>query len=138
MSSPHRARAWSPPPGDGAPPSAAALCFALAPDASLWTTGYFATVGENIAPWVGVWATVAAAFSALNNIQPQMSSMARALRFTALYRMVPVPLLRRNWRRFNTPLPALICQGIVVGILMNFGFNVLVTINVCGGGGPGA
>ena len=79
---------------------------------------------------MGVWATVAAAFSALNNIQPQMSSMARALRFTALYRMVPVPLLRRNWRRYNTPLPALICQGIVVGILMNFGFNVLVTINV--------
>ena len=67
-------------------PKPAAVCFALAPNVSEWTTGYFATVGENIAPWVGVWATVAAAFSALNNIQPQMSSMSRALRFTALYR----------------------------------------------------
>ena len=97
---------------------------------SKWTTGYFATVGENISPWVGVWATVAAAFSALNNIQPQMSSMARALRFTALYRMVPIPFLRKNWKRYNTPLPAIIFQAIVVGILMNFGFGVLVTINV--------
>lgn len=44
--------------------------------------------------------------------------------------MVPVPIIRRNWERYNTPLPALIVQGIAVGVLMNFGFNVLVTISV--------
>jgi hypothetical protein len=85
-----------------------AICFALSPDASKWTTGYFATVGSDIRPWVGIWATVAAAFSALNNIQPQMSSTARAVRFAALYRMLPVPLLRLNWQRKNTPVPAIL------------------------------
>lgn len=47
--------------------------------------------------------------------------------------VIPVPLLRRNWSRFNTPLPAILVQALVVGVLMNFGFNVLVTINVRAG-----
>lgn len=102
------------------------ICFALSPDASKWTTGYFATVATGVAPWVGIWATAAAAFSALNNIQPQMSSTARAVRFAALYRMLPLPLLRLNWQRMNTPVPAILVQAVLIAIMMSFGFNLLV------------
>jgi hypothetical protein len=64
--------------------------------------------------------------SALNNIQPQMSSTARAVRFAALYRMLPLPLLRLNWQRMNTPVPAILVQAVLIAIMMSFGFNLLV------------
>lgn len=106
------------------------ICAALAPDPTQWTVGYFVNIGSNIAPWVGVWTTIAAAFSCMNNFQPQLATTARALRFVALYRMIPLKWLGRNWQRYHTPLPALLVQGVVVGVLMNVGFDVLVIINV--------
>lgn len=66
-----------------------AVGVALAPDAAAWTTGYFADVGEAVAPWLGVWITVGAALSVMNNFIPQLATTARALRFTALYGMLP-------------------------------------------------
>lgn len=106
------------------------LCTALSPDATQWDTGYFATVGGNIAGWVGVWAVLGAFCSFLNNFQPQVGTTGRALRFMALYRMLPIPYLSRNYARFNTPVPAIILQAIVICVLMNFSFDTLVILNV--------
>ena len=107
-----------------------ALCVALAPDLSAWNTGYFTTLGGNVAPWLGPLTTVAAAMSAANNFVPQLGTTARALRFAALYNMVPVSQLRRNWARTGAPVPALLLQAVLVGVLMSFSFGVLVTVNV--------
>ena len=117
-----------------------AIGVALAPDATAWTTGYFSTLGANVAPWLGVWVTVGAAMSCLNNFLPQLSTAARALRFTALYGMLPLPLLSRSVRvggvgggggsGARTPLPAILVEAVIVGLLMNFGFDVLVVLSV--------
>lgn len=111
-------------------PPRAVITFALSPDVELWQTGYFASIGQDIRPWVGIWTTVAAAVSSLNCLQPLLGLLSRAVRFTSLYRMIPVPVLRRNWKRFNTPLPALCVVGLVVGVLMSLSFTLLVTISV--------
>lgn len=66
-----------------------ALCFALYPSVSSWTTGYFSTIGDDLGVWLGVIVTLGAACSCLNNFQPQMACTSRALRYTVLYGMVP-------------------------------------------------
>ena len=106
------------------------FCIAVAPDLTVWDTGYFVTIAEDLAPWLGWWTTIAAMFSSANNFLPQLGTTSRALRFAALYGMVPIPILRRNWVRTNVPLAAILTQAVVVGILMNFTFDVLIIINV--------
>ena len=52
-----------------------AVGIALSPDAAAWDAGYFADVGEAVAPWLGVWITAGAALSLLNNVIPYMASV---------------------------------------------------------------
>lgn len=61
-----------------------------------------------------------------------MGTTARALRYAAAYRMVPLPGLDRNltWGRASSPIVAILLQGLICGVLMNFSFDVLVIINV--------
>ncbi len=78
-----------------------------------------------------------------------MGTTARALRFAALYNMVPIPWLKRNYARFNTPVTAILIQvgrnlcsvsfrfyavlnlqAVCVAVLMSFSFDVLVVLNV--------
>ena len=106
------------------------LCSALAPDASQWDTGFFATIGSRIAPWCGVLATVGALLSCANNFLPQMGTTSRALRFAALYRMAPLPVLSRSLGRARVPAAAILLQTAVCALLMNFSFDTLVVINV--------
>lgn len=63
---------------------------------------------------------------------PRLSTAARALRFAALYGMLPLPLLPRIVRvgRSRVPLPAIVLQACIIALLMNFGFNVLVVLSV--------
>jgi amino acid transporter len=110
------------------PPTCA--CVAGSGRAAQWQVGYFVDVGMNVAGWVGVWAAIGAACSGMNNFMPQMSTTSRGLRFTALYRIIPLTWLGRNWERYNTPLAAILTQGVLIAVLMTFGFDVLVTINV--------
>jgi len=102
----------------------------LAPFLPQWQVGYFVDVGMQVAGWVGGWAAFGAACSGMNNFIPQMSTTSRGLRFTALYRIIPFGWLGRNWDRYNTPLAAILTQGVLIAVLMTFGFDVLVTINV--------
>ena len=106
------------------------FCVVLAPDLTLWDSGYFTTLAHDIAPWLGWWTTVGAMFSSANNFLPQLGTTARALRFAALYNMVPVPALRRNWARTNAPVAAILLQSVVVCVLMSFSFDTLVIVNV--------
>jgi amino acid transporter len=103
---------------------------AIEPDYTQWNTGYFVTLLNNIAPWLGIFATAGAAFNGLNNFIPQLTTTARALRFMALYKILPIPYLDTNSKRFNTPIVALILQCIFVLVLMAFSFQQLVVMNV--------
>ena len=106
------------------------VCAALAPDATQWDTGYFATIGQSISPWLGAYTTFASVFSSANNFLPQMGTTARALRYAALYKMAPLPFLSYNWGRSGAPVAAILLQGLICGVLMNFSFDALVIINV--------
>jgi amino acid transporter len=141
------------------------VCSALAPDAAAWDTGYFATIGSSVAPWLGLFTTAASLFSCANNFLPQLGTTSRALRYCALYRMLPLPGLAANWRwgggcggggacagrargaapdggsaaaaapparrpGASAPGVAILLQGALCGVLMNFSFDVLVIVNV--------
>jgi amino acid transporter len=107
-----------------------AVCAALAPDASAWNTGYFANIGSSVAPWLGAYTTAVSVFSSANNFLPQMGTTARALRYAALYRMVPLPYLHTKWARSGAPVAAILLQGALCAVLMNFSFDTLVIVNV--------
>lgn len=107
-----------------------AVCVAMAPDTSLWQTGYFVTIAQNTATWLGYWALVGGGLSCMANFVPQMTTAARALRAAAVYDIVPIKILQRNMTRFNTPVPAILVQAVLVAILMGFSFNTLVVVQI--------
>ena len=107
-----------------------AVCVAMAPNTSLWQTGYFVTIAQNTATWLGYWALVGGGLSCMANFVPQMTTASRALRAAAVYDIIPIKLLSRNMTKFNTPVPAIIVQAILVGILMGFSFNTLVVVQI--------
>ena len=104
---------------------------ALAPNMSAWQTGYFTTVGNIVAPWLGVYTAVVAGFSAANNFQPQLATNARALRTAAAYGMLSplgTGLAAVNARQ--APVVALVVQGVIVAGLMNIPFDSVVVLSV--------
>ena len=117
---------------------ATALCYmipvgigyAMSPDLDAWNNGYFVTLAGNVAPWLAVVTTVASAFSAANNFLPQLGTTSRALRYTALLRMLPLPGLTWVYGKSRTPIGAILLQGAVILVLLTFSFDVLVVANV--------
>jgi amino acid transporter len=107
-----------------------ALTVPLAPDTDDWDTGYFVQIAANTAPWLGYWALVAGGLSCMANFVPQMTVAARALRAAAMYDIVPIPVLRRNMTRWNTPVPAILLQAALVAVLMAFSFDTLVVVQI--------
>ena len=108
-----------------------ALCVALAPDFSQWDTGFFVTLAQSIAPWLGTYALVAAALSSLSNLVPQLTTSARAMCAAARGGIVPLAVLgRARVTRFRTPVPATLAVALVSGVLMAFSFDVLVVIQL--------
>lgn len=76
-----------------------ALEVAIAPDITQWDTGYFVTIASSIAPWLGVWATIAGGLSCLSNFIPWMSTASRALQVRACSSALP------HVAHAYTPLP---------------------------------
>jgi len=104
---------------------------ALAPDFALWDTGYFVTLAQGIAPWLGTYALVASALSSMSNLVPQLTTSARAACAAARAGIVPVPLLgRARVTRFRTPVPATLAVAAAAGVLMALDFDVLVVIQL--------
>ena len=104
-----------------------AVGVALAPDFSQWDTGFFVTLAQSIAPWLGTYALVASALSSMSNLVPQLTTSARAACAAARAGIVPLPLLARaRVTRFRTPVPATLAVASVAGVLMAFSFDVCV------------
>ena len=107
------------------------MCAALAPDFSQWDTGFFVTLAQDIAPWLGAYALVASALSSMSNLVPQLTTSARAACAAARAGIVPLPVLgRARVTRFRTPVPATLAVAAVAGVLMAFSFDVLVVIQL--------
>jgi amino acid transporter len=102
-----------------------AVGVALAPDFSQWDTGFFVTLAQSIAPWLGTYALVASALSSMSNLVPQLTTSARAACAAAKAGIVPLPLLARaRVTRFRTPVPATLAVAAVAGVLMAFSFDM--------------
>ncbi|KAI9920633.1 hypothetical protein PsorP6_000183 [Peronosclerospora sorghi] len=95
---------------------------------SQWREGSLETVAMTIAPWLGVWVGMAAVIATLGEFNVVMACSSRALWATADYKMLP-SFLAIGWKRFGTPITAVIFQTVTTGVLMTFSFEILVVID---------
>lgn len=98
------------------------------PDFSQWHEGSLETIAMTIAPWLGVWVGMAAVVATLGEFNVVMACSSRALWATADYKMLPA-FLTIEWKRFGTPVAAVIFQTMTTGVLMNFSFEFLVVLD---------
>jgi amino acid transporter len=99
---------------------------ALAPDMSQWGEGYWSTLMENTAPWLGVWTLLGAA---LANFSSGMSATAFYSRFLLAISergYAPRIFSRTDTTRFATPVPAILFMTASTLALMNVPFENLV------------
>ncbi|EEY62249.1 Amino Acid-Polyamine-Organocation (APC) Family [Phytophthora infestans T30-4] len=86
------------------------------------------TIAMTLAPWLGVWVGMAAVVATLGEFNVVMACSSRALWATADYKMLP-SCLAIEWKRFGTPIAAVIFQTVTTGVLMNFSFEFLVVLD---------
>ncbi|KAL3665142.1 hypothetical protein V7S43_009773 [Phytophthora oleae] len=98
------------------------------PDFTQWHEGSLETIAMTIAPWLGVWVGMAAVVATLGEFNVVMACSSRALWATADYKMLP-SFLAIEWKRFGTPIAAVIFQTLTTGVLMNFSFAFLVVLD---------
>jgi amino acid transporter len=98
------------------------------PDFSLWHEGSLETIAMTVAPWLGVWVGMAAVVATLGEFNVVMACSSRALWATADYKMLP-SFLTIEWKRFGTPIAAVVFQSVTTGVLMNFSFEFLVVLD---------
>ena len=104
---------------------------ALAPDATRWDTGFFVALAQDVAPWLGAYALVAASLSSMSNLVPQLTTSARALCAAARSGIVPLPLLgRARVTRFRTPVPATLAVTAAAAALSALSFDTLVVVQL--------
>ncbi|OWZ14930.1 Amino Acid-Polyamine-Organocation (APC) protein [Phytophthora megakarya] len=97
-------------------------------DFSQWHEGSLETIAMTVAPWLGVWVGMAAVVATLGEFNVVMACSSRALWATADYKMLP-SCLAIEWKRFGTPIAAVIFQTVTTGVLMNFSFEFLVVLD---------
>ena len=103
---------------------------ALQPDTSQWTDGYFVTLAQGVAGWLGVLVLVAAALANQSTLVTSLGAYARTLQAVARARILPAPLLARNFTRFRTPVPALALISLSTAALTyNLDFSSLVVLD---------
>lgn len=81
-----------------------------------------------IAPWLGVWVGAAAVVATLGEFNVVMACSSRALWATADYKMLP-SCLAFEWKRFGTPIAAILFQTVTTALLMSFSFEFLVVLD---------
>lgn len=97
-------------------------------DLDKWDEGGLVSIASSAATWLGAWVLVGAALSVLGEFNAVMGTSSRALQKMAAYGMLP-KALAGNWTRFRTPVPAILMQGLVAGVLMMFSFDILVVLD---------
>jgi amino acid transporter len=94
----------------------------------VWEDGGLPQIAQNIAPWLGGWVLVGASFAVLGEFNAVMGTSSRALQKMAEYGLMP-RVLGGSWARFKTPVPAILLQAVLCGLLMNFSFEQLVVLD---------
>ena len=97
-------------------------------DSAVWADGGLPQIAQDIAPWLGAWVLVGASLAVLGEFNAVMGTSSRALQKMAEYGLVP-SVLGRNYARFKTPVPAILLQAVLCGLLMNFSFAQLVVLD---------
>lgn len=98
------------------------------PDITTWHEGSLESIAMTIAPWLGVWVGAAAVVATLGEFNVVMACSSRALWATADYKMLP-SFLAIEWKRFGTPVAAILFQTVTTALLMSFSFEFLVVLD---------
>ncbi|TYZ57249.1 hypothetical protein PybrP1_008806 [[Pythium] brassicae (nom. inval.)] len=98
------------------------------PDFTTWHEGSLESIAMTIAPWLGVWVGAAAVVATLGEFNVVMACSSRALWATADYKMLP-SCLAVEWKRFGTPIAAILFQTVTTALLMSFSFEFLVVLD---------
>lgn len=107
-------------------PVAVGIC--IVPDLGPWSSGELEVIASRLAPWLGVWVGLGAMISQIGNFNVVMCNSARALWAMARRKMVPSSLAW-SWRRYHTPVAAILFHGCTTALLMTFGFAELVIMD---------
>ncbi|POM77040.1 Amino Acid-Polyamine-Organocation (APC) Family, partial [Phytophthora palmivora] len=110
------------------PATAATQPVPMAIAVSQWHEGSLETIAMTVAPWLGIWVGMAAVVATLGEFNVVMACSSRALWATAHYKMLP-SCLAMEWKRFGTPIAAVIFQTMTTGVLMNFSLELLVGLD---------
>jgi hypothetical protein len=103
---------------------------ALEPDVSLWDDGFFVTIAQGVAPWLGTLVIAAAALANMSTLLTSLGAYARTLQAVAREQILPLPLLARNMTRFGTPVPALlVLSASTCALCANLDFSSLVVLD---------
>jgi amino acid transporter len=89
--------------------------------------GYFVNVGKQVSAGLGYWMVVSAVIACFNGFNARIAGTARAVQACANLRMLP-ELLSWNVRPWATPVPAILLQGAITMIFINFSFASLVVL----------
>lgn len=90
-------------------------------------SGYFLDIAKSLHRWLGVCMLVGACIANVSQFIGRLATSAPIIQSVATYRMLP-QFLSWNPEPFRTPVPAILLQGVLCGIMMNFGFGTLVIL----------
>jgi len=101
----------------------------VAQDWKEWDAGFYTTIAHRIAPWLGIWVMVAAMMSSFGKYNATSMSSARAL-----WAMGNTPkklpgFVGCSWRRYYTPVAAIIINAGITSVLVLFTFDILVQVD---------
>jgi amino acid transporter len=106
--------------------------YLMFPETANWTSGTFAVIGSRIGTWLGSYMTLGAIISCFGEVNCELASTARALWAMGIpegsARKVPA-CFGFTWRRYNTPLVAIVgIAGTMCGLVF-FDFSFLVQVD---------
>ena len=107
---------------------------ALSPDLAVWAAGggdgFFVTLAQGVAPWMGVMVLISAALANLSTLLTSLAAYTRTLQAAARLAQVPLPCFQRNFTRWRTPAPALLLYVASTAALMwGLDFGALVVVD---------
>jgi amino acid transporter len=95
---------------------------ALSPDLTAWADnggdGFFVSLANQVAPWMGVLVLISAALANLSTLLTSLAAYTRTLQAAARLGQVPLPCFQRNFSRWRTPGPAIFLYVCTTAALM--------------------
>lgn len=106
---------------------------ALSPDLTAWAAnsgdGFFVSLAQQVAPWMGVLVLISAALANLSTLLTSLAAYTRTLQAAARLAQVPLPCFQRNYTRWRSPAPVILLYAASTSAMMwglDFGDLVVV------------